>query len=81
MHSESTQKALRKHSESTQMHSDALGCCNHARTFCLAKPGSTTYTIPSMVREVSAMFVEKTILRPGGPPGLRGGGGGSKMAR
>ena len=62
-------------------HSDAHRCFNHARTFCLAKPGSTTYTIPSIVREVSAMFVEKIILRPGGPPGFRGGGGGSKMAR
>ena len=33
-------------------------------TFCLAKPGSTTYTTPSMVNEVSAMFVEMTHLRP-----------------
>lgn len=48
-------------------------------TFCLAKPGSMTYTIPSMVRLVSAMLVDTTILRPAGPPGLNAGGAGSKM--
>src|SRR6266702_1224353 len=47
--------------------------------FCLEKPGSTTYTIPSMVREVSAMFVEMMTFRPGGPSGTRGEGAGSKM--
>lgn len=36
-------------------------------TFCLAKPGSMTYTMPSMVSEVSAMLVETTILRPAMP--------------
>jgi len=35
-------------------------------TFCLEKPGSTTYTIPSIVREVSAMFVLTMTLRPEG---------------
>lgn len=43
-------------------------------TFCLAKPGSITYTMPSMVSDVSAMFVDTTILRPSGPPGTEGGG-------
>ena len=37
--------------------------------------------MPSMVSDVSAMFVEKMILRPGGSPGFRGGGAGSKMRR
>ena len=27
-------------------------------TFCFAKPGSITYTMPSIVSDVSAMFVE-----------------------
>lgn len=48
-----------------------------AYTFCFEKPGSMTYTMPSMVREVSAMLVETTILRPGGPPGTLGPGAGS----
>jgi hypothetical protein len=43
-------------------------------TFCFAKPGSITYTMPSMVSDVSAMFVDTTILRPSGPPGMDGGG-------
>ena len=43
-------------------------------TFCLAKPGSITYTIPSMVSEVSAMLVDTTILRPAVPPGVFAGG-------
>ena len=43
-------------------------------TFCLAKPGSITYTMPSIVSEVSAMLVETMILRPGGPPGTLGPG-------
>jgi hypothetical protein len=33
-----------------------------------------TYTMPSMVREVSAMLVDTTIFRPSGPPGTVGGG-------
>ncbi len=49
-------------------------------TFCLAKPGSMTYTMPSIVREVSAMLVDTTILRPAGPPTRAGGGAGSKMS-
>lgn len=49
-------------------------------TFCLAKPGSITYTIPSMVRDVSAMLVDTTIFRPAGPPGRVGGGAGSKIS-
>ena len=49
-------------------------------TFCLAKPGSMTYTMPSMVREVSAMLVDTTILRPAGPPTRAGGGAGSKIS-
>ncbi len=36
-------------------------------TFCLANPGSITYTMPSMVKEVSAMLVDTTILRPAMP--------------
>ena len=36
-------------------------CC----TFCFENPGSTTKTIPSIVREVSAMLVLTTTLRPG----------------
>ena len=47
--------------------------------FCLEKPGSTTYTIPSMVRDVSATFVDTMTFRPGGPPGIRGGGAGSNI--
>lgn len=31
-----------------------------ALTFCLANPGSITNTTPSMVRDVSAMFVDTT---------------------
>ena len=35
--------------------------------FCLLKPGSMTYMMLSMVKEVSAMLVAKTTLRaPGG---------------
>lgn len=48
-------------------------------TFCLANPGSMTYTMPSMVSDVSAMLVETMILRPAGPPGRSGGGACSKM--
>lgn len=48
-------------------------------TFCLAKPGSMTYTMPSMVSDVSAMLVDTMILRPAGPPGRAAGGAGSKM--
>lgn len=34
---------------------------------CFANPGSTTYTIPSIVNDVSAMLVAITTLRaPGG---------------
>jgi hypothetical protein len=43
-------------------------------TFCLAKPGSITYTMPSMVRDVSAMLVEIIIFRPAIPPSRAGGG-------
>jgi hypothetical protein len=49
------------------------------RTFCLENPGSMTYTMPSMVSDVSAMLVDTTILRPGGPPGITGPGAGSKI--
>ena len=49
-------------------------------TFCFEKPGSTTYTIPSIVSDVSAMLVETTILRPGAPPGARGAGAALKMS-
>jgi hypothetical protein len=42
-------------------------------TFCFAKPGSMTYTMPSIVSDVSAMLVDTTILRPGGPPSRPGG--------
>ena len=48
-------------------------------TFCFAKPGSMTYTMPSMVRLVSAMLVDTTILRPAGPPWRVAGGAVSKM--
>lgn len=48
-------------------------------TFCLAKPGSMTYTMPSMVSEVSAMLVETTIFLPGKPPGRAEGGAVSKI--
>jgi hypothetical protein len=43
-------------------------------TFCFENPGSTTYTIPSMVREVSAMLVLTTSFRPVTPPGYLAGG-------
>jgi len=38
-----------------------------------------TYTIPSIVKDVSAIFVETTILRPGGPPGYLAGGASSNI--
>jgi len=41
----------------------------------LAKPGSMTNTTPSMVKDVSAIFVETTTLRPIAPFGLLGGAG------
>lgn len=44
-------------------------------TFCLAKPGSITNTTPSMVKDVSAIFVETTTLRPIAPLALLGGAG------
>lgn len=47
-------------------------------TFCFAKPGSITYVIPSIVNDVSAIFVAITILRPG-IPFLFGGGGPSNI--
>ena len=34
--------------------------------FCLQKPVSTTYTMPSIVSDVSAMFVARMTLRPSG---------------
>lgn len=55
----------------------SLGSQGMSRT--LTNPGSTTYTMPSMVRDVSAMFVETTTFRPGPPPGLVGPGAASKM--
>lgn len=36
-------------------------------TFCLLNPGSITYTTPSIVILVSAIFVEITIFLPGRP--------------
>jgi len=48
------------------------------QTFCLANPGSMTKTTPSMVSDVSAIFVETTTLRPIAPLG-RFGGAGSKI--
>ena len=36
-------------------------------TFCLERPGSTTYTIPSMVSDVSAILVAMTTFLPGIP--------------
>jgi hypothetical protein len=48
-------------------------------TFCLLNPGSTTKTMPSMVKLVSAMLVDTITLRPGAPPGVLGGGGAEKM--
>ena len=50
------------------------------RTFCFENPGSTTNTIPSIVREVSAMFVLTTSFRPGGPDGCLGGGASLNMS-
>jgi len=44
-------------------------------TFCLVNPGSTTYTIPSIVIEDSAIFVATTIFLPLIPLGLVSGGG------
>jgi hypothetical protein len=46
--------------------------------FCFANPGSITYTIPSIVREVSAIFVATTHFLPGTPL-LFLGGAGSKI--
>lgn len=42
-------------------------------TFCLANPGSMTNTTPSIVKDVSAIFVETTTLRPIAPFALFGG--------
>lgn len=39
----------------------------------MAKPGSITNTTPSIVKDVSAMFVDTTTLRPIAPLGLFGG--------
>jgi len=39
----------------------------------LEKPGSMTNTTPSIVKDVSAIFVEITTLRPMAPLGLFGG--------
>eukprot|EP00958_Prasinococcus_capsulatus_P025993 scaffold4518_cov410-Prasinococcus_capsulatus_cf.AAC.13 len=58
----------------------SLRLCERAKpTFCFEKPGSMTYTIPSIVRDVSAMFVDTTILRPAGPSGVRGWGAASNI--
>jgi hypothetical protein len=43
-------------------------------TFYFEKPGSITYTIPSIVKEVSAILVETTIFLPGNPFLFEGGG-------
>lgn len=42
-------------------------------TFCLENPGSITYTIPSIVMEVSATLVATIIFLPGVPYLLGGG--------
>ena len=42
-------------------------------TFCFENPGSMTNTIPSMVSEVSAMFVETTTFLPMAPLARFGG--------
>ena len=55
------------------IHTRAVFFRAYVRTFCLENPGSMTNTTPSMVREVSAMFVETTTLRPMAPLGLVGG--------
>lgn len=52
---------------------------NDTLTFCFEKPGSTTYTIPSIVSDVSATLVETTTFRPGGPPGNFGPGASRKI--
>ena len=44
-------------------------------TFYFERPGSTTYTIPSIVNDVSAIFVATIILRPGIPLRLGMGAG------
>jgi hypothetical protein len=44
-------------------------------TFCFANPGSITKTTPSIVRDVSAIFVETTTFRPMAPLDLFGGAG------
>jgi hypothetical protein len=43
-------------------------------TFCLLNPGSTTYTMPSIVSDVSAMLVDTMTFLPGGCPGARAAG-------
>lgn len=45
------------------------------QTFCLEKPGSMTNTTPSIVRDVSAILVDTTHLRPMAPLDLLGGAG------
>lgn len=47
-------------------------------TFYLENPGSITYTIPSIVKEVSAILVAIIIFLPG-IPFLLVGGGASKI--
>lgn len=48
------------------------------KTFYLEKPGSMTKVMPSIVKDVSAIFVAMTIFLPG-TPFLFGGGGSSKI--
>lgn len=50
-------------------------------TFCFANPGSITYTMPSMVSDVSAMLVLMMIFRPAGPSGRAGGGACRQMTQ
>ena len=47
--------------------------------FLFRKPRSTTYTIPSIVKDVSAMFVDTTTFLPGIPPTDKASGASSKF--
>lgn len=51
----------------------ALAAQNSKLTFCFAKPGSITKTTPSIVNDVSAIFVETTTFLPMAPFVLLGG--------
>ncbi|KAK7361240.1 hypothetical protein VNO77_03288 [Canavalia gladiata] len=49
-------------------------------TLCLAEPGSGTWKISSIVKEVTTMFADTTFFFAGGPSSFSGGGRDSKFS-